>query len=78
MQIDRIDNNGNYEPSNCRFVSQRENLRNTSWNKLSVEKAKEIRTTYVKGKVRMKDLAALYGVTEKNIGDVINNKIWLE
>lgn len=28
LQIDRIDNNGNYEPSNCRFVSQLENSRN--------------------------------------------------
>ena len=31
-QIDRIDNNGNYEPSNCRWVSRKENCRNKSTN----------------------------------------------
>ncbi len=28
LQIDRINNNGNYKPSNCRFVTQQENLAN--------------------------------------------------
>jgi hypothetical protein len=28
-QIDRIDVNGNYEPSNCRWVTKSENMRNT-------------------------------------------------
>jgi hypothetical protein len=31
-QIDRIDSNGNYEPSNCRWVSCKENARNRSNN----------------------------------------------
>ena len=29
LQIDRINNEGDYEPSNCRFVTNRENGRNT-------------------------------------------------
>ena len=32
MQIDRIDNNGNYEPGNLRLVPQIKNLRNTRRN----------------------------------------------
>ena len=35
--LDRINNNGNYEPNNCRWVTQSENCRNRNNNKILVK-----------------------------------------
>jgi len=33
LELDRINNNGNYTPSNCRFVTRKKNLQNTKTSK---------------------------------------------
>jgi hypothetical protein len=36
LQIDRINNNGNYEPNNCKWSSPKENMANRRCSKLSI------------------------------------------
>jgi len=76
-QIDRINNDGNYEPSNCRWVTNTENMRNSSCTKLTMEKAIEIRKLYKSGKYYQYELAKIYDVTQSAINAVTRNKTWI-
>ena len=77
LEIDRIKTNGNYEPSNCRFITSKENQRNKRNNKLNLEIANKIRILYNTGKYTQRKLAKIYGINQRDIFNVMHNKIWV-
>ncbi|KKK89041.1 hypothetical protein LCGC14_2737100 [marine sediment metagenome] len=76
-RIDRIDNDGNYTPENCRWVTAAESSQNRSITKLTMQKANEIRKLYKTGGITQKAISFIYGVSQDSIWAIVNNKQWI-
>ena len=74
-QIDRINVDGNYEPNNCRFITNKENSRNRTSNKCDYEKV-EIARLFLSSGLNNKITGELLGLSQRTISHIKNGTQW--
>ncbi len=76
--IDRIDSNGNYEPSNVKWSTAAEQSQNKRGLALSLERVAEIRRLHASGMMQ-KDIAKAIGLRSPSlVSMVLSGRIWKE
>lgn len=78
MKIDRRDNDGNYEPSNCRWITHVENMRNSSASILNEEDVSAIKTMLLYKKFTQEYIANFFGVNRRTISGIKTGKSWID
>ena len=75
LTLDRINNNKDYSPENCKWSTRKEQARNRNYCKLTMAKANRIREFHWAG-IKTKELAKMFGVTKEHVWRVITGQHW--
>lgn len=75
LQVDRENNDGNYQPGNIRFVTQIENIRNSTVAKLTIKHVSEIKTLIEDG-VSSGAIAKKFNISKTTVNDIKAMRTW--
>ena len=79
LQLDRENNDKNYTPDNCQFLTPAENSRKRPNTKMNWKKVKRIRLLFKRGTgLSQSNVARCYGVTRQTISKILNNQRWVD
>ena len=74
LVIDRIDSNGNYEPSNCQWITMEANsIKDRHSTFIKLYKVEEICSTYISGGITVTELARQYGTYKNVISQILKD-----
>lgn len=76
MTLDRIDNNGNYELSNCKWSNANEQAQNRNFVKLNAEKVARIKWLLEVNKHTNRQIAEMFNVSPQAITDIKKGRRW--
>jgi hypothetical protein len=76
--LERVNNERGYSKQNCIWATPAQQARNRRCVKLTLDKAREIRSLYAAGGRRQIDLAEQFGVSQRNISSIVCGRKWQE